>query len=228
MTNTTIVGSDWPVPLCTTHLKVIILQCKKVIHTEQLILETGTSTEGSDATEFLQSRIAMEKFVDSLITQASTAQLKCKVLTNFISTEIYLHVLFLDKYSEHFQIIVTIKNMNYARHCLTSWTHQDGESTKAFETLQRTCGRHIRLMWGWHTTNIRLIYGQNVILRLVLYHGYHTCLLCGDQYFSFWLYIWRLSAVCRLYVCSISAIFQPSISCLSAVYWPYISWMSAV
>ena len=60
----------------------------------------------------------MEKFLDSLITQASTAQQKCKVLLNVISTEIY--VLFLDKYSEHSQVILKIKNMNYGRNCPTS------------------------------------------------------------------------------------------------------------
>ena len=89
------------------------------------------------------------------------------------------------------------------------------------------CGRYLQLICGWHTPNIRLIYGQKPILRLWSYR-YHSCFLYDDQDFSFRPYIWRMSAVCRPYVSRISAVYQPYIRRISAVYQPYIRRISAV
>ena len=91
------------------------------------------------------------------------------------------------------------------------------------------CGRYLQLICGWHTPNIRLIYGQKLILRIWLY-GYHSCFLYDEQYFSFRPYIWRMSAVCHPYVRLMPAVYHypPYVSRLSAVCPPYVRRISAV
>ena len=112
------------------------------------------------------------------------------------------------------------------------------------------CSRYIQLICGLHTPSIRLICGQKLILKLLLY-GYHICFHMVTNISIFGRisgvcqpYVSRMSAVCRLYVSHISAgrmsavyqpyirrkstVCQPSVSHISAACQPHIRRMSAV
>ena len=111
----------------------------------------------------------------------------------------------------------------------------------------------MRLIYGWHTADIRQIYGR----KLKSWSLYKKQLLYPNNNnvrISFWPYISRIFRVCQphisfifrphgqliiktwnqfsavypAYVSRISAIYQPYISRISAVYPPYVSRLSAV
>ena len=83
-----------------------------------------------------------------------------------------------------------------------------------FFVMNWLCGRYLQLICGWHTSNMRLIYGQKLILRIWLY-GYHSC-------FFVWWAIFQFSAVYLAYVSRMFALCQPSVSGGTAVCQPYL------
>ena len=89
----------------------------------------------------------MENFVETLKETVTTDDAKYKVLINFISPDIFLHISELTKYSEALALLqalfVKTKNPNYARHCLAMRTQKEGESIElyllALEKLAKEC-----------------------------------------------------------------------------------------
>ena len=95
----------------------------------------------------------------------------------------------------------------------------------------------MRLTYAEYTADIWPKTDSKIIIRLG--YGYHSCLLYGDQDFSFRPYIWRMSAVCRpclpyacrmhpLYISHISTVYQLSVSRILAVYQLNVCGITAV
>ena len=108
----------------------------KVLRPEKLELDLGTSADGGNANKFVHWETTMENFVETLKETVTTDDAKYKVLINFISPDIFLHISELTKYSEALALLqalfVKTKNPNYARHCLAMRTQKEGESIELY------------------------------------------------------------------------------------------------
>ena len=108
----------------------------KVLSPEKLELDLGTSADGGNANKFVHWKTIMENFVETLKETVTTDDAKYKVLINFISPDIFLHISELTKYSEALALLqalfVKTKNPNYARHCLAMRTQKEGESIELY------------------------------------------------------------------------------------------------
>ena len=119
----------------------------KVLRPDKLELDLGTSADGGNANKFLHWKTTMDNFIDSLKDTVTTDQARYKVLINFISPDIFLHISELTKYSEALGVLqalfVKSKNPNYARHCLAMRSQKEGESIEvyllALEKLAKEC-----------------------------------------------------------------------------------------
>ena len=119
----------------------------KVLRPDRLELDLATSTQGGNANKFTHWSTTMDNFLETLKGTVTSDEAKYKVLINFISPDIFLHISGLTKYTEASALLqalfVKTKNPNYARHCLAMRTQKEGESIElyllALEKLAKEC-----------------------------------------------------------------------------------------
>jgi hypothetical protein len=86
-------------------------------------------------------------FLATLSTTVTTDEARYRVLINYVSPDIYLHISSVTTYAAAVDLLkalfVKVKNENFARHCLSYRTQKDGESIEqyilALEKLAKDC-----------------------------------------------------------------------------------------
>ena len=72
----------------------------KVLRPDRLELDLATSTQGGNANKFTHWSTTMDNFLETLKDTVTSDEAKYKVLINFISPDIFLHISGLTKYTE--------------------------------------------------------------------------------------------------------------------------------